>query len=76
MGFFFAAHGGRLVFVRVPQSGFLNDLTALQEDFLLAPDFIFQGTFDMFKRVQIFKLRAGAEGLRILGAGWKHWHRT
>ena len=40
VGLLLAAHGKRFTFIRIPQSGFLDNPAAVQHGFLLTADFI------------------------------------
>ena len=61
VGFFLAAHGTRLVLVRIVQAGFLHHLAAVFDQLDLALHFVIDGFFDEAERVDVLDLGTGAE---------------
>ena len=61
MGIFLAAHGCGQPPVRIPEQGFLENLSAVQYDIFLAVDFICNGFLHMLERIEVFQLGTRAK---------------
>ena len=61
MGILLAPHGKCSALAVIPEPCFLNHPATVQEDFLLTRDFVLEGLFHVFERIQILDFRPGAE---------------
>ena len=61
MSLFLGTHGQRNALIRVPGAGFLHDVTAVLQDFLLAFDFVGKRVLNRLEGVDVLHLRLGAQ---------------